>query len=259
MSTPNTYRSVVQNLVAALEKEHGGNLSGWGIDAALGPLADVYRQAKTLTTDEQAPTVFITRDTDGRHDASIANDGLADVNVIVVDKTIFDKDGSLISITHEDGTVFSATVKMIEPSPTNFDVEKVIDVAKREPYRNGAPAISGMDRAIDQFLRWKNDSRPYHLNILQKANEAISEHGIEAYGDVLVEGYDRFKAALLKKAKQYEPGSSETDNEAKMNGWLDANFSVEGVENSVVVAIYELGLDRVQESIEAEPVKGPSI
>jgi hypothetical protein len=259
MSSQPTYRSVVQNLVAALEKEHGDNLSGWGIDAALGSLADVYRQAKALTTDEQAPTMFITREPDGRHDASIANAGLSDITVVVVDKTIFDKDGPLISIGSDDGMVFSATVKMVQPSPTNFDTEKVLDVAKREPYRNGVPVFTGMERSINQFLQWKKDSRPFHLDILQKACNAISEHGFEAYSDVFTDGFDRFKASLLKKAKQHEPGSDEDVNEARMKGWLNESFSVEDTENAVVVAIYELGMDRVQEALEVEPSNSPSI
>jgi hypothetical protein len=259
MSSQPTYRSVVQNLVAALEKEHGDNLSGWGIDAALGSLADVYRQAKALTADERASTVFITREADGRHDASITNIGLGDVTVVVVDKTIFDKDGSLISIAHEDGTVFSATVKMIEPSPTDFDTDKVVDVAKREPYRKGVAVFTGMEHSINQFLQWKKDSRPYHFDILRKADEAISEHGFEAFSDVFTDGFDRFKASLLKKARQHEPDSDEAVNEEKMNGWLNESFSVEDPENAVVVAIYELGMDRVQEALEVEPSNSPSI
>jgi hypothetical protein len=259
MSNQHTYRSVVQNLVAALEKEHGDNLSGWGIDAALGPLAAVYRQAKALTTDEQAPTMFVTREPDGRHDASIADAGLSDITVVFVDKTIFDKDGPLVSIGRNDGTVFSATVKMVQPSLSDFDTDKVVNISKRDPYSNGTRVLSGMERAIDIFTRWMNDSRPDHYKLLKTAVEAINQYGLDAYSEYLADAVADFKIGMLARARKLDPDSSEATHQKQLTTWLEETYSPDKPEIAMAVIVYEQGIDRVMETFETEPVHGPSI
>jgi hypothetical protein len=259
MSHQATYRSVVQNLVAALEKEHGDSLSGWGVDAALGSLADVYRQAKQLTKDEPAPTIFVTREPDGRHDASVANAGLSDISVVFVDKTIFDKDGPLISIGSDDGMVFSATVKMVQPSPTTFDIDKVLDVSKRNPYRNSMHVFTGMERAIDTFTRWMNDSRPGHHKLLKTAVEAINEHGLDAYSDYLADAVTDFKTGMLGRARKFDPDTSDATHEKQLADWMEVAYSPDKPEMAISVIVYEQGIDKVMDTFENEPVKGPSI
>lgn len=259
MTAPSTYRSVVHDLVSLIEQQYGNRLADETLESALGPFADLYRQAKALTTEERASTVFVSRGPDGIHDASILNTGLSDVSVVVVDETISDKSGPLISIGRDDGTVFSATVKMVIPSPTDFDTDRVLEYAKREPFSNGRQVLSGVERAIATFTRWKKDSRADHYKLLKTANDAISEHGMDAYLDYLSDAVVSFKAGLLSRAKKLEPNLDESSTEAKLQAWMKEVFGPDKAEMAIAAAVYERGVDRVLEVFETEPTMSPSI
>lgn len=140
MSSPSTYRSVVHNLIAVIEKQYGNNLSE-DLDGALGSVAEVYRQAKSLVTDEPTPAMFISLAEGGIYAASITNSGLRDVEVFVVDETNNDRDGTLASITHVEGTVFSARVKKLLPSAVQFDAARVMEVAAFDAEPAQAPSM----------------------------------------------------------------------------------------------------------------------
>jgi hypothetical protein len=258
MSDQTTYRSIVRDMIAAIEKEHGDKLEGWGIGAALGELGDVYRQAKALMTDERANTVFVTREADGRHDASINNSALSDLKVVFVDKTIFDKDGSLISITRDDSTVFSATVKMVIPSATDFDTGKVFEVAQRDPYSKGLPALSGMERSIAKFMEWSKDI-PNHQKLLMTASEAINEHGFDAYSDYLTDAIVEFKAGMMVRAQKADPENDPAIHEQQLLDWLSKAHVSETTGVAIAAAVYERGMDKVMETFETAPTRGPTI
>ncbi len=259
MTNPATYRSVVHDLVALIENQYGDRISKETLDSALGIYADVYRQAKSLTTDEPTPTMFVSMGEGGAYNASITNSGLSDITVVVVDETKYDKDGTLLSISRDDGTVFSAKVKMLIPNATEFDADRVLEVAKREPVSNSLPFYSGIELAINTFLQWKEDSRPDHYKLLKTASDAISEHGFDAYSDYLLDALVEFKAGMLARAKKREPLCDEAANEVKLMAWMKETFSDDEPEMAIAAAVYERGIDRVMESFETKPVSGPSI
>jgi len=117
----------------------------------------------------------------------------------------------------------------------------------------------GIDQAINAFISWKDESRPFHRGILSTANQAISEHGFSAYSDFLVDAFSEFKSGLLAKAKEYEPGSNDDANEVRLSEWVSERFPSDNVEGIVVAAVYERGIDAVQEAFETSPESGLSM
>lgn len=132
-------------------------------------------------------------------------------------------------------------------------------MSEQNTYRSIVRDLVGIDQAINVFMSWKDESRPFHRGILNTANQAISEHGFSAYSDFLVDALSEFKSGLLAKAKEYEPGSDDDANEVRLSEWVSERFPSDNVEAIVVAAVYERGIDAVQEAFETSPESGLSM
>jgi hypothetical protein len=71
--------------------------------------------------------------------------------------------------------------------------------------------------------------------------------------DFLVDAFSEFKAGLLAKAKGYEPESDDAFNESRLSNWISEKLPTDDVEAIIVAAIYERGIDAVQEAFETSP------
>lgn len=246
-----TYRSVVHNLVASIESRYAEAIEQGKLDEALGPFADVYNQAKVLTENETSPTMFISIAEGGIYDASITNSGLSDISVVVVDETNYDRHGSLMSVGHEDGTVFSARVKRLLPTAVHFDTERVLEVAEKHSYQNGIPISVGLTQAIINLQNWTQGTRPYLTNFLSMAEDLISDGNADTFADFLKEAGNEFKTTLLAKIEEVASPSDAAMNESRLEEWLNDNFTLEETGNAVLAAIYVKGFAGVQEAFDA--------
>jgi hypothetical protein len=103
----------------------------------------------------------------------------------------------LMSIGHADGTVYSGRVKMLIPGAAHFHAEPVLKAATRNAYKNEQPHFTGVDQAINAFITWRSESRPFHRELLRNANEAISEHGFSAYTRLVSQFLEPFDNHLI--------------------------------------------------------------
>lgn len=252
MTTPATYRSVARDLIAAIEKEYPDL-------AKSGALSEVYKRAKELVTDEATPTLFVSVTEAGAYDASISNYGLSDIAVVVMDETLKDESGLRMTVEHVDGSSYQAAVKMLVPTEAHFDAEAVVKNAVDRSFANGSPTVSGIERAIQEFVEWKSETAGFNGKLVGKVNDAICENGFALYSDYLVDTYGDFKAALLAKAEEFDPSSDYDHNDAFLSAWLERDFSASDTSNVVIAAIYEKGTDSVSDLLDREPENAPSI
>lgn len=259
MSSQPTYRSVVFNLVEAIEKQHGGPLPDDQLAALLGPLDGVYRDAKALAAEDTVPRLFVSYAQGGAYAASATDPGLSDVELVVVDQTGADKSGDLMSVTHADGTVFSAWVKTLVQSPVHFDTGKVLSGAKWNRYKQGEPYYSGMDSAIVSFMEWRDENRRANDSVLRAGVEAIQENGAETYEAFIADVMAEFKMALLSVAKDIEPDDDLKVSENRLETWVNEKFRWIESEMVISAAIYVRGIESVEEAFSVGQGTAPSM